>query len=480
MRVILAFLINTLCNFAIGLLVAKFLGPEEFGRFALTLAVAMVLQTAFMDWLRLSAIRFYSERSRLERPELRATLDLSFAGVAAALTALGLAAMSSGVDLALSNALIGLAVGVAITNGLFDYNTALVRARFQDGLYGRLITAKNLMAVVATAGGAYLTGSASVAVAGVCLSMAGSILLSRDGLSDPEARPGIARRSLAADHARYALPIVAANLLYLMIPLVNRMLITRWYGFAETGQFSLAFDLGTRIVASIGTMLDVLLFQMAVRAADSHGAHEGRLQVARNMGVVLAILLPTCAGTWLVLPSLDSLIVPADFRGPFETYFGLLLVGLLCFGIMNFAINPVFQIKKRTLPMIAAAVVACIADPLVIAAMPSNALSLAVAQSAAGLIGLVVLTGFAVASGARWPRARDILLSLLATAVMIAALLPLRRMTPGLSVLLLQTGGGMLIYGLFVGFFDIAGLRGVARTLVDRFRVWCAGAPADL
>ena len=44
MRVIVAFLVNTVCNFAIGLLVAKFLGPEEFGRFALAMAVGVVMQ----------------------------------------------------------------------------------------------------------------------------------------------------------------------------------------------------------------------------------------------------------------------------------------------------------------------------------------------------------------------------------------------------------------------------------------------------
>src|SRR6476619_8052901 len=37
MRVLGAFLCNTLCNFGIGLIVAKFLGPAEYGRFALAL-----------------------------------------------------------------------------------------------------------------------------------------------------------------------------------------------------------------------------------------------------------------------------------------------------------------------------------------------------------------------------------------------------------------------------------------------------------
>ena len=78
MKVLLAFLVNALFNFAIGLIVARFLGPEEYGRFALALALTVVVQTAVFDWIRLAAIRFYSERSRADTPEVRATLDVSF------------------------------------------------------------------------------------------------------------------------------------------------------------------------------------------------------------------------------------------------------------------------------------------------------------------------------------------------------------------------------------------------------------------
>ena len=66
MKVLVAFFTNTFFNFVIGLMVAKFLGPEEFGRFALALAIALVSQTIVFDWLRLAAIRFYSERTAQE------------------------------------------------------------------------------------------------------------------------------------------------------------------------------------------------------------------------------------------------------------------------------------------------------------------------------------------------------------------------------------------------------------------------------
>jgi O-antigen/teichoic acid export membrane protein len=172
MKVALAFAVNALCNFIIGLLVARFLGPEGFGRFALALAVGVVIQIACFDWIRLAAARFAATRSGQIGAQARATLDASFATATLAVTIAGLGALLGGFDLSLSPELLGLALLAAVVNGFFDYQQALVRARFEDGLYARLLLTKNLLSAVLTVGGAWLTGSALVAVAGVCAAMA--------------------------------------------------------------------------------------------------------------------------------------------------------------------------------------------------------------------------------------------------------------------------------------------------------------------
>ena len=307
-----------------------------------------------------------------------------------------------------------------------------MRARFDDRLYARLILTKNVLSLVLTVGGAWYFGSAIVALIGICASMAGSVLAARTALSDAEARPGLARKSLALGYLFYAKPIVGATLLYILISLANRAIISERYGFAETGYFSLAYDLGQRIVASLGTGLDVLLFQMAVRADELHGADEGRLQVARNMGIVLSLLLPACAGVWMILPSLEHLLIPVDYRGPFEHYFSQLSAGLFAGGMINFAINPVFQIAKRTAPLVAAAAVACLCDVVLIAVLPRSASSLAIAQSAAMVGGMLALIAFAGFSRACWPQPRELLLPPLGTGLMIGLGLPLRAWSPGI------------------------------------------------
>lgn len=473
MKIILPFISNTLMNFIIGLLLARFLGPAEYGRMALALAVGQVIQTLAFDWLRLAATRFYSERTREERPELRATLDASFAVLIAVLSAITVCFLVSGIEVPLSRSLVGLAVGAAVANGLFDYNTALVRARFRDGLYARVVMGKNLLSLVLTVGGAWWFGSASMALAGVCLSMTGSLVASWRELTDRGTPIRAARRDLAAESLHYALPIVMAGVLYQVIPLVDRALIANRFGFAESGQFSLAYDLGIRIVLAVGSTLDVLLFQIAVRADEVHGPAHSSRQIGRNMGIVIAILAPTCAGAWLVLPSFQQLVVPPDFRGPFATFFTYLLPGFFCFPVIQFAMHPVFQIRKRTPPLILTAGLAAAANVGFSLAMPSTtgAIGYAVALSAALGTGLLALVGAATIVRAAWPAPRDLALTLLGCLAMALALRPLRDLPPGALTLVLQLVIGTAIYGGVIFAFDVAGLRSVAMMhLPGRFR----------
>jgi O-antigen/teichoic acid export membrane protein len=461
MAVGFAFALNALFNFLVGLLVAKFLGPAEFGRFAIASATAVIVNSGCFDWIRLAAVRFYSARTRDERPQVRATLDACFAAFAAIVGLAAVALSLSGLNLPLSPGLLIMAAATAVANGLYDYRTALARARFHDGAYTRMTIVKNALGLTLTVGGAWWFASAEVALAGICLSVAGSALGAWRVLRDADAGPRNAERALAFDYMRYGLPLVWASILFQVIPLANRLIVSGLYGYGETGQYSLANDLGVRILAAIASTLDVLLFQLAVRADEAYGAEEARAQLAENMGVVFAVIMPTCAGVWLILPSFQALIIPAAFRGPFAVYLTAMLPGLLCYVLLQFAVAPIFQIGKRTAPMIVAALSACAADAVLLAALPrgSDGYWLALAQSGALAVGLIVGLAQAAATRPAWPRELDILSTLVATGAMVVAELPLRAKAPGVLVLAAQGCLGVLLYGALAYTLDIAGLR---------------------
>jgi O-antigen/teichoic acid export membrane protein len=339
-----------------------------------------------------------------------------------------------------------------------------VRARFEDGAYGRLVLVKNLFAFVLIGGGAFWFRSAGVALAGGVASLLGTVFLSREALRDPGVHCRDAQGGTVKTLIAYSAPIVASHLLYQTMPLAARSIVASVYDFAETGQFALAYDLGMRAVMAFGSALDVLLFQIAVAAHEQHGEDRARQQVAHNMSVIFAFLLPACAGLWLVMPSVEALIVPRQFRGPFGHYLGLLLPGLFAMGFLNFGVNPVFQISKRTAPLIAAAVAAAVVSLLLLFLLPwgRDASNLAIAQAGGYVAALVATIYFALRAQPVWPSFWDLYAAAVGTGAMFVVLMPTRGMAPGFLTLIVQIAAGAAVYGAMVLLFDIAGLRALA------------------
>jgi O-antigen/teichoic acid export membrane protein len=461
MMLVLSFVLNAGLNFILGLLVAYFLGPEEFGRYAIGAALMVLINASCLDWLKLAAIRFYSDGSRTSQPEIRATLDVLAAGIAMALSGLVLAAAISGLDLGLPVMLLAAAVMAGLCGGLFEYHGAIARARVLDRVYARLIMVKNLLALVFMVGGAWLTHDASLVLFGTALSLAAALLTVRHTLADAPLAFSRASWPHARDFASYALPLVGANVLYASVPFLNRSLLAGGYGFAEAGYFALAADMGIKLFGTLGAALELVLLQrvVAIDAADGRIAADRRM--ADNIIVVAMVFLPVALGLWLILPAFEALVVPPSYRGHFSGYFTALLPAFLAMGFFQAALNPVFMLAKKTLPAIMVAASAVVVNLMVLwaAAERQGAMAYAVAQSI-GFVAALLATGLIVRPmlSAR-PSVRDLALIGLGLAVMTLLLLPLRgRFAPVLELPLMALIGAVAYAGVMV-IGNVAGLR---------------------
>ncbi|EIZ82251.1 O-antigen and teichoic acid export-like membrane protein [Methylobacterium sp. GXF4] len=473
MAVIAAFVINAGLNFVLGLLIAQLLGPADFGRFALATTGAVVLNTVLFEWLRLSATRFYSGRVRVDEPWIRHGLDRAYLRIG--LLLLGAAALCGafgfGGDGAGGREAVLCGTGLAALGiGVFDYHAALARARFDGKLYLGLVAVKNVLAFILMAAAAWWLPQPAWVLAAAGLSQLAAVILLRHPLRDP-AMP-FERPRLTATwgiFARYGLPLIAANTAYQCLAFVNRGAIAGHAGFAEAGYFALAADVTSRSLMTLGTALDLLLFQFAVQAEEQHGRAAAEAQVAENAGTVFALLAPCAVGFWAVLPALQGLVVPDAYRGPFERYSVALMPGLFCLAMMFYALNPVFQIRRRTLPVIAAALVGLAVNGAGLLLLPAlmGGMGVALAQTL-GLAAAALWLGWRALTGSErivlpWGQ---IGAAALACGAMGLALAPFRHLPPAAALAVLVPAGAAL-YGALVWIFDIAGLR---RQVVARLR----------
>ncbi|MGE0197004.1 MAG: lipopolysaccharide biosynthesis protein, partial [Methylocystis sp.] len=173
---------------------------------------------------------------------------------------------------------------------------------------------------------------------------------------------------------------------------------------------------------------------------------------------------------WFIKPSIEALFVPAQCRGPFGHYLGLLLPGLFAMGVILFGVNPVFQIEKKTTPLIVAALAAVAFGLVLLFALPwgEDASNLAIAQGGAYVAALAATVYFALRTQPVWPSFWDMIAALVATGAMSLAVTPLREMTPGVLTLIEQILAGAVVYGLLTVAFNIAGLGDLAAAWFGR------------
>ncbi|WP_294536728.1 polysaccharide biosynthesis C-terminal domain-containing protein [uncultured Rhodoblastus sp.] len=471
MLMIVTFALNAGLNFALGLAVAAILGPDAFGRFALALIAATLGTTVIFDWLRLSATRYYSENARFDRPGLRASLDAGY--VAGALVLAGAAGLvvALRIDIGMSGALVAAAAFAAIGNGLFEFAAALLRARFRTGAYGALVIVKNALAFL----GMVAIGLAFHDPAGVLATAGASALLAtlllRRHAHDPHARLAQASREQVAACLRYGAPIVAANMCYQAILLVNRGAAAAHLDFAASGRLSLATDLTIRFLLVAGAALDILLFQLAVHKKATEGAQAAQAQVARNSLVILAALTLLCSLYMANLPAFAALVVPEKFRAEFAPLSLILAPGATLFCLGQFCLNPIAQLEGRTGLILLAAFAAALADfgLLWLSPQPLGLAGFAAIHSIALTAGFLPMLALTLRWRACWPRPRDVVAILFAGAAAMAVMWPLREFEPRLPALAVGTLAGATVYAALLFVFDPGG---IARPAFAKIRLW--------
>lgn len=476
MFIAIAFLFNALLSFALGLVVAWLLGPTEFGRYGIAVAAGVMVNAVLFEWVRLSATRFYSSRTREREPHVRATLDILVA------TGIGLLLVGGILTLILTPLVrppVGipflLAIGLtALSMGLFDYGSALLRARFLNRAYGRLVIAKNAAMMATAVAIAAWTNSATATAIAAALGAIGSMLIVARTLADPGVRPALARRDLAWRFAAYGLPIVAGNALLLAVPFLSRSFAAGTHGLTEVGFLALAGNIGVRLISALGSALDAWLFQVAIRSHEQAGAPAGLVRVERNAALVIALLTPAMAGYALVLPTFEAVFVPEAFHLHFTEYSRALLPGMLALGIAQYAFNPVFQIDRRTKPITIASAIGLAVALAGIWYLPGKlgAIGYAYAEAA----GLVVASSITIAIAGTRIRMADLLVDVLKVLVAVGAMagtVVLVRsslaMPPVIELPALVVGGGAA-YMIVAILIDAGGLRTAIQARLARFR----------
>ena len=458
----IVFFLNSAANFVLGIVLSALLGPAEFGRYATAALAANTLAGALFDWLRHSNLRFAGDHQ--ERASVAASLEASYLGAIGLLVVcFGVVALS-GVTFGLTPGLLALTPLLAVALNRVDYAGAQFRARAQERAFAALFGLRQALTFTLVLAVAYVTRDATLTVVALALaSLISAIALSR-ALRTPGANLSRAKRDKIFEFLVYAKPLVASLVIYQAIALINRQVALDHLGAVATGNLSLATDLAQRLFLAISTLPEILLFQYALERDRKEGRAAAERQIGVNMALALAVLAPLAGGYMAMATTFEALLVPQAYRGDFARLTIFIAPGFLAYCTILAAINPVFQLAKRTWPVILAAALALATDLALLRFSDASASidGLAKANAISLGVGFAVATAMALRRPETRPRLRDIAAIVAATLAMALAIRPLNALHPPALAALAALAGGGGLYGAILLAFDVAGLRGLA------------------
>ena len=292
---------------AIGVVLARLLGPEEFGTYAVAFVALMAVLSFNELGVSLAIVRWEEDPARIA-PTVT-TISVAMSAVLTALAvALGpaFAAAMGDSDAALPVQLLALCV---LINGAVATPAALLQRTFRQDQrmvadqvnvwVGALVS----VAFAWSGAGAMSLVIGRLAGAGLsaCLFLRYSPLPYRLGLDRQYARQLLA----------FGLPLAGASVVVFLVGFVDQLVVGHTLGALLLGYYVLAFNLASWPVTLFSQPLRMVAPALFARMQDDPA------RLRRSFGQVLrpltAVALPVCAGIAVVAPQLVELVYGTDW-----------------------------------------------------------------------------------------------------------------------------------------------------------------------
>ena len=439
----------------------RLLDPDDYGRYALVLAAAQLVQMGCFTWLHASMARFYEAAERDGRLGAHfASCYAAYAGVAAIVTILYVGTIAAADFPPRLRAALLFGLLLLLLRALLMIGVETHRAARHVRVFGALETIQSvggLALAVALILYTDLAESAPFLAAAVASAVCLIVDLPRIAAMAGRATPNLTElRRFAA----YGIPVSVMLALHMVFGVADRFLIGWMLGEAEVGVYAAGYQVASRTMDIFFTWLGMAAMPLVVAAYEREGVEAARAIARRNAETLILVGFPAAAGLALVAEPLAAVMLGAEFRVPAAAIIPWIALSSLMLGLLSHYVHHAFVLAGRNdvmAALIAIPAVANIALNLVLiprlglqGAVISSVVAYALALSLCTVVGLryfpLPIPGRALLRGAA------------ATGVMATAVW-LVPTTPNAVGLVAKMAVGVLSYVPAALLLDLAGSR---------------------
>lgn len=461
-------------NFLAIFLYSRLLTPEQYGKYAIVLAAAGLMNSLLLSWLRLGVLRYYSSYSSEERSRFLSTVAAAFITYT----------VVSGLLVSVAS-LLGLfdggyagiwLLGLCLlwVNGFFDLNLEIFRADLSPKSYGWFYFSKTVLTLAVSlvliisfqlGAEALILGS----IAASLLPLAVVVPKVWRGLSLKTADWSILRELLV-----YGLPLTLTLAMGFVIDSSDRLLLGWLNGTAAAGLYAVTYDFAQQTMILMMTIVNLAAYPLVIHAMEKGKTDEVNDRMKQNIIFLTAVALPAAGGMIMLAGNISRLFFGEAYREAATLVLPWIAIVSFVQGMKVFYLDLAFQLSKQTSRQIIPVLAGALSNLLLnLWWIPLYGISGALAATAAA---------YTISSFMSWQigkayfslpfPARELAKIALSSAVMLAALYPFHKIE-GLAAFLLQVVFGIAVYGCCIWLFNVQGIQSFVS--IERLKVKAKG-----
>lgn len=324
----------------------RLLSPEDYGGYALGMAVTSIASGVLFQWLNVGISRFYPPH--LDDPsKVMGIVSFGF-WVTTAMAALIFIGLFPFLGVFGVESITGFALFlITIALGLYTLALQVANAENRPILYGQLSWAKG--------GGTLLAGFIfihyGIGEIGLLLGYLAGVILAVIAFAPNllfQLKIGSLDKRLAENMFQYGLPLAFNNLAIAVVDVADRFMISILLGVAQVAPYAVTYDLVQQSVGPIMNVLFLAAFPLIVRAYDSaqHESTHNRLHTLGSQ--LLGLGLPVAAAVGFFASDISEIILGNDYRQDAMAIMPWLSAAIFIGAFKSFYLDLVFQLRNAT------------------------------------------------------------------------------------------------------------------------------------
>ena len=319
---------------------ARVLGPADYGSLAVAVTAVLVGSALLLGWLEVAAVRELADGSRPAAETLSDVL-VPVLGATALAAAGALVAYAAGAD----GPLVALIAAAGVTWGLTAFFSGALRARSHAwgfaGLWTMASGGRFLLGIPAALAGLGVRGVVAAWVVGMWGGLAA-------GARSLRVRLGRLRwRRPPREVTRFSSPVVLVTFGMVVLSLADRLILGLYAPKAAIGVYALAYAMVEQSLVLLFSILLATKFPELLRLFDAEGPERAARALGRALETCLVVAVAVGLPLALFGGDLLRLVGGEAYAGGDTAFIPFVVVGVLLMGVAQYAAIP-FQQTRAT------------------------------------------------------------------------------------------------------------------------------------